>query len=662
MFARLAFRMILTINAVAIIMKLRPGSYKAGRLMLSAAFRSNRFFLFLRMIFDRDYYCRTANLDRSHRLPLIHFLGIGTAEGLSPHPLVSLPYYLDRYREVPRVGAPPILHFLECGAAAQHVPHPLFSIDYYVSNNPKAAASGSPVFLHYLESGALERFDPHPLFDTKFYLSQLENPASVKCPLAHYLEEGASAGLDPSPYFSTTFYYSQISKLGLDEQNPLIHFVQFGFTEGRQCHPTVPLPIRVRSLLSKAIAPTGAPTPPVSEQLRPSPVTMTADVHSCYEYLEHNGGLLYEEEAECITLDAPEILGGSTPTGFPATLTAPRPYVGELHNVSILGGTRYVFTSDGFVLHDEQAISRSNEYGVKSPHVTRLDDHLFEYKMERARSGLVRQGILISCEHQSNYFHWVVECLPKVLIADQTLSDRSVPLLIPSGLHENLIELLELINVHNRPVLEVQPGQLYQVDKLYVPSDLSRILDRYQGQPNYAKDIVLSQRWVREAAQMVRSRYGVSSAHRKRRLYLRRGHERYRRLLNQDEVEYHLLARGFELVEVSGMDVRTQVRLFSEASEVIAPTGAAVTNMLWTPSQTRTAVLVSDHPCLNLNIWPQLAAASSTSVAQISCSRALNVTGLYAVHDDFSVKLDVLRDYLDRKAGDQEPRAVKDAA
>jgi len=45
-----------------------------------------------------------------------------------------------------------------------------------------------------------------------------------------------------------------------------------------------------------------------------------------------------------------------------------------------------------------------------------------------------------------------------------------------------------------------------------------------------------------------------------------------------------LAARGFETVHPEALGVREQVELFADASHIVAPTGAALTNMVYAPA------------------------------------------------------------------------------
>ena len=68
-----------------------------------------------------------------------------------------------------------------------------------------------------------------------------------------------------------------------------------------------------------------------------------------------------------------------------------------------------------------------------------------------------------------------------------------------------------------------------------------------------------------------------------RRLYLSRGSAPRRQILNEEELTRMLVSEGYEVVRPETLTVAEQVALFSEASHIVSPSGAALTNMIYAP-------------------------------------------------------------------------------
>ena len=81
-----------------------------------------------------------------------------------------------------------------------------------------------------------------------------------------------------------------------------------------------------------------------------------------------------------------------------------------------------------------------------------------------------------------------------------------------------------------------------------------------------------------------------------RRLYVSRGEGSRRRVTNEARLIEHAAQYGFEKISMDGRTVANQAQLFAEAAFVIAPHGAALTNMLFAMPGARVLELLPDRP------------------------------------------------------------------
>ncbi len=638
--------------------------------------------------FDTAYYlARYPELAAAGVNPLEHFLVHGARERRSPHPLFDTAYYLARYPDIAVAGVNPLVHFLEFGAREKRSPHPLFDTAYYLASNPDVAAAGvnplehflmhgaregrqsSPLFdpgfylernpdvaaagldplLHFLEHGGVELRAPHPLFDSGFYARQCpEIVARRENPLVHYLLRGAEEGRDPSPLFSTSYYLANYPEVVDAGWNPLVHYVRHGVFEGKRPGP-VRLSKHIRELLKQGQLSlardlyTLSTIPPPQRQAEA--VTVAVHVRSAVDELRRRGTLVTYEEPGTTPIPEPIIFGdGPRPSGATARLVPE--YVGILEDVSVVGGTRLILGTNNVLLHDELAQVIYGDYGIKTPmHVPALEKERALLRVNRRSTDRIRTGILISCDHDNNYFHWLVECLPKLVFINTRPEFDGIPLLIGQNLHANLIHALEVINQGRRPVIRLQDGELYRVQRLILPSDLCRILDRYEGQPQAETDCVLAPRWVRRTAELLGSVYDTPPSKPWRKLYLTRRNAGYRKVRNEHELELMFIELGFEIVSLESASLESQVALFRQASLIVAPTGAALTNMLFCQPGTRALVLSSNHEGLNFYIFSQLAQVMGLRLEYVLGRRLYNSTA-FSVHDDYVISPDLLREVI----------------
>jgi capsular polysaccharide biosynthesis protein len=85
-----------------------------------------------------------------------------------------------------------------------------------------------------------------------------------------------------------------------------------------------------------------------------------------------------------------------------------------------------------------------------------------------------------------------------------------------------------------------------------------------------------------------------------RRLYISRSQASTRRVLNEEEIVALLKREGFEVATPENLDFAGQVQLFSAASIIVAPHGAGLANLLFSPRGTVVVELMSPsyvNPC-----------------------------------------------------------------
>jgi len=123
----------------------------------------------------------------------------------------------------------PLIHFLKFGVPESRSPHPLFSVPYYLQNNPDVVANGLNPLVHYLQHGQAEHRDPHRLFNTKYYLSKFQAPVLEtvrKEPLNYFLFRNSRSEISPHPDFDLAFYSAQNPDVAFHKVNPLEIYIR----------------------------------------------------------------------------------------------------------------------------------------------------------------------------------------------------------------------------------------------------------------------------------------------------------------------------------------------------------------------------------------------------------------------------------------------------
>jgi len=515
----------------------------------------------------------------------------------------------------------------------------LIDLEYYNLQLETSVPDLLEAARHYLVLGAAEGVNPNGAFDTRWYRETYLHDYPSTNPVLDYLEHSESGERDPSPGFSNAFYRSfhhDVSKAGAD---PLRHFVEYGQFEGRITSPFADqevLPSRFRSIKREMLPQDGVTqfrgTFSV-EPIRPSAVVILG---SSYKQAR-------DEHADPLIRNSP------TAQLYPAA-----PYIAHFRNVVLVGGTRLVLTDEATALSDEICAFRFVPDSCIRPHsfyMTKSGELLLT--LSRQYPSNIDRGIHVMHEYAENYFHFIVEVLPKIVLADELKLDPSLPILIQKKLARNLRVLLDGMNVNNREIIELNDRQIYQIGELYFASDTSSVQDVYDRK-RLPEDTVLHLSLIRRVVSQILDRY-VSPLDDERRptrkIYVRRG-QRYRGLRNETAVEDFLVGQGFELVITDDLSVRSQINIFRNAEQVICPTGAAVTNILWCRPGTEVNIFMSEHIATPTEIWTQLGSVSGCKVTVTKCERAFSTDGKYAMHDDYLVDLatvkQIVEDFNDR--------------
>lgn len=206
---------------------------------------------------------------------------------------------------------------------------------------------------------------------------------------------------------------------------------------------------------------------------------------------------------------------------------------------------------------------------------------------------------VVGAQRSANYFHWWIDVLSQCWL------------------------------IHNSPyrnchLVTPMPTQDFQRDSLSLlgqtVTPLTRPLHRFRnlifarGLTSGSSENILPA--VTEFAQWCRAKLRVSPSPGSRKLFITRRGARTRRLINEDRV-LEVLGPDFELIEAEALSVREKASLFSEASLVVAPHGAGLTNILF--CNRRTAVLELVHADSPPSTYRRLAGLLGHQYIAVGC-------------------------------------------
>lgn len=320
----------------------------------------------------------------------------------------------------------------------------------------------------------------------------------------------------------------------------------------------------------------------------------------------------------------------------------PRPYTTKFSNVTVIPGSRVVVDAHGTACCDELTYAdRVFSSPPKDKAMSITDEGLLEIEPFEYAPESVPTGVHLTCEYEHNYFHWIAEVLARLFLFEAMTTNKCTPLLVTGGLHPNLYALLDLVRDPKRPVIRMEKGMSYKVDDLIYPSDVSCILESKNNIPSY-KSMYVPASLIKAMASHIKDSVPKSESSFPKKLFLVRNRS-YRIPANQDEVAALLISHGFTQLDLGEFTSQEQIELFSQAEQIIAPSGATCSNIVWMPKGARALILSSDHPFFICPYWDAFGRSANVNVSYLISPR---IQKRDSPHDDYVVDLSILADTL----------------
>lgn len=209
-------------------------------------------------------------------------------------------------------------------------------------------------------------------------------------------------------------------------------------------------------------------------------------------------------------------------------------------------------------------------------------------------------GVLVTGRFSHNYFHFVVDALQAVSLADRVAA--GAPLIADGRIPPQARELLELV-APGREIVTVPPGEFWRFDELLVAVAGSFSPDTGEAVRFACVETRLLTD-VRERLEAIRPRDGAEVLFVSRRHYLDANAERAfvqrRNVVNSLELEEHVESIGGAVIFPEELPAADQVRAFGAARIVIAPAGSAVANVCFCAPG---ATVIGLHLNARVNPW-----------------------------------------------------------
>ncbi len=216
--------------------------------------------------------------------------------------------------------------------------------------------------------------------------------------------------------------------------------------------------------------------------------------------------------------------------------------------------------------------------------------------------------IFFGYSHQpSNYYHFIIEILPRILIYKKHSPQKNVGLVI--GDTPNQILEIYTKALGNPPILLKEPFGTIKFDRITLARDfrhqkLVDFTDAASGKNIFSSrcsELMSSKLFLEttfgEMANL-RNKQGNLKA-----VFLTRKIDSERAPINLIELEQLMLANGVTTVDTSDLPIGEQIALFREAQLVLALSGASLTNLMFCKKDTFILLIAPDMTPFSFVFW-----------------------------------------------------------
>ena len=331
-----------------------------------------------------------------------------------------------------------------------------------------------------------------------------------------------------------------------------------------------------------------------------------------------------------------------TKMGYNSTLT-------RLNNVIALGGDPTLFPPDGNVIRDGAVDCPASTSAFLSV------DIFQNYWLPKNKVQFWRlkhlphydRGLLLMNQVDFNYWHWLVEVLPRIVPLTERLSQgdlSGLPVFISQGMPATHEEALRLLTPRS-PIIPLARQMAVRIGEALYPSDINRLYEAQRepwGNYDFRVDLAI----LKRLRQLILDRAAPDPD----RVYPDRiiidRASPSRSLVNRDLVLRLAVRRGFEIVSPEKLSFIEQVAMFNRARHILVPGGAGAANLMFAGAGAQIGVFCNDLPGHALSLWPTMAQVAGADLFLICGQRAF--VNSRVAHDRIIVPPGYLNEFFDR--------------
>lgn len=319
---------------------------------------------------------------------------------------------------------------------------------------------------------------------------------------------------------------------------------------------------------------------------------------------------------------------------------SPSIYVAIMHNVMAIGATGLILAGD-IALCDAIKYDKEHHINFRYGPIVKVEADRVQVKVRR-KVKEIECAINLCGLASFNYYHFTMEIISRLGYVNCFPDMESMPVLIDEDIkaYYQLEEFVRIMNP-NREIIYVPKGGRIQVNLLIQPS-----MNTWMPINTVEKNFHLSDNLIAQSG-IMNIRAGVNQyikPQTTKKIYISRKNCHAIRLVNEFEIIPIFEAAGFDIIYTESMSYIEQVKLFSSAKCVVAPTGASLTNVIYCHSGTVLGCIIPQE--YNFCIYSTL--AHYIGGKTLFLNPEIIFRGGTIGEDQYQIKPEVCRRYVEK--------------
>ncbi len=209
------------------------------------------------------------------------------------------------------------------------------------------------------------------------------------------------------------------------------------------------------------------------------------------------------------------------------------------------------------------------------------------FKRKKVRLDNQEKFLMLTDSWSTGHFHWLSEVLPKLVCIKDRAKD--FVLMLPDHPYTRKIGLdsMEMLGVRFKDIVWMKTEEFYSVENLYYLSRISRTGQMHDGVMKKMRELLASS-----------TRDGPE------RIYISRSRAKYRKVVNDSDLQELVKEKGFETVFAEDHDLSSQLGLFSNCRILLGIHGAGLANCIFMPPEGKVIELRKrEFGATNVGYW-----------------------------------------------------------